>query len=171
MMIQIGQRESHDIDIFLDDPQLLGFIDPSRSALHFDMMPADYLGDGLRFLKFAFEQVLLNDCLQHLIQFAINTEIPYTSLMTHDRFDPIKDAINREKHKLSLAFGERIFEDDNHLIIPSIREIDGEERFKVIGIVGEKLFTGVFVWRGDQPRFISVRRSNRNEERAYHSAG
>ncbi|QND61948.1 nucleotidyl transferase AbiEii/AbiGii toxin family protein (plasmid) [Mesorhizobium sp. AR07] len=31
MMIQIGHRESHDIDIFLDDPQLLGFIDPSRT--------------------------------------------------------------------------------------------------------------------------------------------
>ena len=39
------------------------------------------------------------------------------------------------------VFGDRIFEDDNHLIIPSIREIDGEERFKVVGIVGEKLFT------------------------------
>lgn len=57
MMIQIGHRESHDIDIFLDDPQLLGFIDPSRSNLHFDTVPADYLGDGLRFQKFAFENV------------------------------------------------------------------------------------------------------------------
>lgn len=57
MMIQIGHRESQDIDIFLDDPQLLGFIDPSRSPLSFEMMPADYLGDGLRFQKFAFENV------------------------------------------------------------------------------------------------------------------
>lgn len=57
MMIQIGHRESHDIDIFLDDPQLLGFIDPSRSPLSFEMMPADYLGDGLRFQKFTFENV------------------------------------------------------------------------------------------------------------------
>ena len=48
--------------------------------------------------------------------------------MTQDRFDPAKDAANREKHKLPLAFGDQIFEDDNHLIIPSIREIDGEER-------------------------------------------
>ena len=87
-----------------------------------------------------------------------------------DRFDPRKDAANREKHKLSLAFGLRIFDDGDHLIIPSIREIDGEERFKVVGIVGEKLFTGVFVWRGDLPRFISVRRSNKGEERAYHAA-
>ena len=86
------------------------------------------------------------------------------------RFDPAKDALNREKHGLSLAFGDRILEDDNHLIIPSIRQQDGEERFKVVGFVGEKLFTGVFVWRDDLPRFMSVRRSNTGEERAYRSA-
>ena len=90
--------------------------------------------------------------------------------MTPDRFDPAKDATNREKHKLPLAFGDQILEDDNHLIIPSIREIDGEEGFNVIGVVGEKLFTGVFVWRGDLPRFMSVRRSSKGEERAYQAA-
>lgn len=87
------------------------------------------------------------------------------------RFDPAKDETNRAKHKLPLAFGDRIFEDSNHLIIPSIREIDGEERFKVIGIVEGKLFTGVFVWRDDQARFISVRRSNQGEEKAYRAGG
>lgn len=90
--------------------------------------------------------------------------------MTDDRFDPAEDAANREKHGVSLAFGDRIFEDDDHLIIPSIREIDGEERFKVIGIVDGKPFTGVFVRRGDLPRFISVRRSNAGEERAYRAS-
>lgn len=88
-----------------------------------------------------------------------------------NRFDPAKDAANRDKHGLSLAFGDEILTDDSRLIIPSIREIDGEERFKVVGQVGEKLFTGVFVWRDDSPRFISVRRSNTGEERAYRSAG
>lgn len=91
--------------------------------------------------------------------------------MTDGRFDPAKDATNREKHNLSLAFGDRIFEDDNHLIIPSIRLRDGEERFKVIGTVDDKLYTGVFVWRGDLARFISVRRSNKSEERAYRATG
>jgi hypothetical protein len=57
MMIQIGHRQSHDVDIFLDDPQLLGFIDPSRSRLRFDVAPSDYQGDRLRFQKFAFEGV------------------------------------------------------------------------------------------------------------------
>ena len=87
-----------------------------------------------------------------------------------NRFDPTKDAINIQKHQLSLAFGDRIFEDRAHLIIPSIREIDGEERFKVVGLVEEQLFTGVFVWRNDLPRFMSVRRSNRNEERNYRAS-
>lgn len=87
-----------------------------------------------------------------------------------DRFAPAKDAANRQKHKLSLAFGDRIFGDDNHLILPTIRAGDEEDRFKVVGRVSEKLFTGLFVWRDDLPRFISVRRSNQGEERAYHSA-
>lgn len=55
MMIQIGHRESHDIDIFLDDPQLLGFIDPAKSSLQFETVPDGYQGDGARFQKFAFE--------------------------------------------------------------------------------------------------------------------
>jgi putative transcriptional regulator len=36
-----------------------------------------------------------------------------------DRFDPAKDAVNQIKHQLSLAFGDRIFEDDDHLILPA----------------------------------------------------
>lgn len=94
------------------------------------------------------------------------TGIPYIFLM-ENRFDPAKDATNREKHKLSLAFGDEIFKDDLHVIVPTIREEDGEQRFKVIGRVGGKLYTGIFTWRNDLPRFISVRRSNKNEERAY----
>ena len=84
-------------------------------------------------------------------------------------YDPNKDALNLKQHKLSLAFGSSIFEDENHLIIPSIRHEDGEERFKVVGIVDDKMFTGVFTWRHDVPRFISVRRSNKGETRAYHT--
>ena len=87
-----------------------------------------------------------------------------------ERFDPIKDAINIHKHQLSLAFGDRIFEDRGHLIIPSIREVDQEERFKVVGLVEDRLFTGIFVWRDDLPRFISVRRSNKNEGGHYRAS-
>lgn len=88
-----------------------------------------------------------------------------------NRFDPAKDAINQQKHGLSLLFGDRILGDDNHLVIPSIRAVDNEERFKVIGLVEGKLYTGVFVWRAGAVRFMSVRRSNGGEERAYRSDG
>jgi len=57
MMLQIGHRESHDVDIFLDDPQLLGFIDPSKASLQFETVPDGYQGDGARFQKFAFENL------------------------------------------------------------------------------------------------------------------
>lgn len=88
-----------------------------------------------------------------------------------ERFDPEKDQIKRAKHGVSLALGFRITADIGHLIVPSIRERDGEERFKVIGLVEQKLFTGVFVWRSEQPRFNSVRRSNQGEERVYRDTG
>lgn len=91
-----------------------------------------------------------------------------------DRFDPAKDAINRKNHGLPLMFGEAVMADPDHLIIPSIRPVDGEERFKAVGMVDGKLYTAVFTWRaterGDLPRFISVRRSNPGEERAYRPA-
>lgn len=82
-------------------------------------------------------------------------------------FDAAKDAANRERHGLALEFGARIFEDRDHLILPTIREADEEERYKVIGRVDGKLYTAVHVWRGQKARFISVRRSNDHERRAY----
>lgn len=84
-----------------------------------------------------------------------------------DRFDPPKDAINRDRHGLPLMFGDTVMADPDHLVIPSIRPQDGEERFKAVGLADGKLYTAVFTWRGDMPRFISVRRSNAGEERAY----
>lgn len=86
---------------------------------------------------------------------------------TRDGFDPEKDAKNREKHGLPLTFGNRILDDPNHLITPTIRAEDREDRYKVIGEVDGKIYTGVFVWRDDQQRYISVRRSNAGEEKAY----
>ncbi len=83
-------------------------------------------------------------------------------------FDSTKDAINRQKHGLSLAFGARIFDDPDLLVLPTIRDEDDEERYKAVGLVEGKLYTAVHVWRDDAVRFLSVRRSNRSEEEAYH---
>ena len=54
MMLQIGHRESDDIDIFLGDPQLLSYLDPAKRDFEFDIAPASYSTDGAGFLKLAF---------------------------------------------------------------------------------------------------------------------
>lgn len=82
-------------------------------------------------------------------------------------YDAAKDAANHDKHGVSLAFGADLFDDRAHLVIPSFREIDGEERFKVIGMVEGRLWTAVYVTRGAALRFISVRKSNGKEAREY----
>ncbi len=87
-----------------------------------------------------------------------------------DRFDPDKDTINRDRHNLPLIFGDVVMADPDHLVVPTIRLEDGEERFKAVGLVDGKFHTAVFVWRGDLPRFISVRRSNSGEERRYRNS-
>ena len=84
-------------------------------------------------------------------------------------YDPAKDEANRFKHGLPLAFGIRVFDDPGHIISTSIREIDGEDRNKAVGMVEGKLFTAVHVWRGETIRLISVRRSNAGEQRDYNS--
>lgn len=83
-------------------------------------------------------------------------------------FDPAKDAANRDKHGASLAFGAEMFSDPNHIVLSSIRPVDGEERYKVVGAVEGRLWTAVFVMRGAKHRLISVRKSNDGEARIYH---
>jgi uncharacterized DUF497 family protein len=82
-------------------------------------------------------------------------------------FDPAKDEANRAKHGVSLAFGVRVLEDRQHIVLSSSRPIDGEDRFKAVGMVDGKLWTAVHVWRGGTMRMISVRRSNEGEQGDY----
>jgi hypothetical protein len=51
MMLQIDHRESHDVDIFLPDPQFLSYLDPKLHDFKFEIFPADHDGDGSSFLK------------------------------------------------------------------------------------------------------------------------
>jgi uncharacterized DUF497 family protein len=84
-------------------------------------------------------------------------------------FDAEKDVANFGKHGVSLGFGSRVFDDRDVLIAPTIRVADEEDRYKAIGMVEGALWTAVHVYRGERVRFISVRRSNAGEQRAYDS--
>lgn len=84
-------------------------------------------------------------------------------------YDAKKDEINRFKHRLPLAFGARVFDDPAHQILPSFRPVDGEDRYKAVGVVEGKLYTAVYALRDERVRMISVRRSNGSEQRDYDS--
>jgi len=56
-MLQIDHRESHDVDLFLQDPQFLPFLDPQKNDFEFEIPLGDVGGDGAGFLKLAFEGV------------------------------------------------------------------------------------------------------------------
>jgi Nucleotidyl transferase AbiEii toxin, Type IV TA system len=57
MMLQIDHRESHDVDIFLEDPQFLPFLDPQKRDFKFEILPTDYGGDGTSSLKLVFNEI------------------------------------------------------------------------------------------------------------------
>lgn len=57
MMLQIDHRESHDVDLFLNDAQLLPFLNPETHDFTFEVTPTDHYGDGTSFLKFAFDGI------------------------------------------------------------------------------------------------------------------
>ena len=57
MMIQIDHRESHDVDLFLDDPQLLPYVEATVAERQFALGEATYNGDGTGHLKIAFKSI------------------------------------------------------------------------------------------------------------------
>lgn len=54
LMLQIDHRESHDIDLFLEDPQVLPFLNPETQGIVLDRHPDSYDTDGAGVLKLAY---------------------------------------------------------------------------------------------------------------------
>ncbi len=55
LMLQIDHRDSHDVDLFLEDPQLLPFFNPATQNFQLDRWPDDYESDGSRVVKLIFK--------------------------------------------------------------------------------------------------------------------
>ena len=85
-------------------------------------------------------------------------------------FDPSKDAINLEKHGLSLVMADAL-EWDTLECKPDTRRDYGEQRQIGYAIAGDRLYCVVFVDRpNDAPterRIISLRKANNREVKQY----
>jgi len=57
LMLQINHRESHDIDLFLNDPQILPFLNPEIQEIQLEQRPDSYDSDGNGILKLAYQDL------------------------------------------------------------------------------------------------------------------
>ena len=82
--------------------------------------------------------------------------------VTAIEFDPAKDAINIEKHGLSLARADE-FDMAGALIVADTRFDYGEDRFNAYGLLDGKLHALTFMVRDGNVRAISLRPASRKE--------
>ncbi len=73
-------------------------------------------------------------------------------------FDPDKDAINRDKHGLSLALAAELTE-----IVVVRDDRFAEQRFRLYGKIDDVRYCAAVTLRGDAVRIISMRRAHRKE--------
>lgn len=86
-------------------------------------------------------------------------------------WDFAKTDANLEKHGIDFDDAVRVFEDPRAQTTDVAMPEYGEERFKTVGMVDERIIAVIYTDRGANRRLISARRSRRNERRDYDSQG
>lgn len=79
-------------------------------------------------------------------------------------FDPAKDAVNRDKHGISLG---RTGELDLVAFVENSRPEDEERRFRVYGLIDGELYCAIVTFRMRAARAISLRKASRQERKNY----
>ena len=82
-------------------------------------------------------------------------------------FDKNKSNSNFAKHGIDFITAQKLWSDPEYVEIKAKSE--KEPRFLVIGLIGEKHWSSVITYRGENIRIISVRRSRKLEEELYES--
>ncbi|MBK8457236.1 MAG: BrnT family toxin [Phyllobacteriaceae bacterium] len=80
-------------------------------------------------------------------------------------FDPVKSAANKAKHGIDFVEAQALWNDDKLAVIAA--RMSGEARFAAIGRIGDLMWTAIATMRGDNIRFISVRRARKDEVTIY----
>ena len=82
-------------------------------------------------------------------------------------WDSEKAELNKKKHKVSFETAARVFLDEFNYDDYDELHSNNEDRFKIIGKVGEILVV-IYTERGDRNRIISARRAEKYEEEEYY---
>jgi uncharacterized DUF497 family protein len=81
-------------------------------------------------------------------------------------FDPIKSAQNKTKHGIDFIEAQAIWTDERRVETPA--QSDTEERFQILGMIGERCWSAFVTYRDGKIRLISVRRAREEEKERYH---
>jgi uncharacterized DUF497 family protein len=86
-------------------------------------------------------------------------------------WDAAKNSLNLAKHGVSLESARLVF-DDPHALSYQDREVDGEERWQTMGVIGRSVVVLVaHTYREEKGeavvRLISARKATSSEKRAY----
>jgi uncharacterized DUF497 family protein len=87
--------------------------------------------------------------------------------MYHFEFNEEKSHSNKEKHGIDFIESQALWSDTNILEVKTNFKI--EPRHIIIGKIGEKHWSAVITYRGENIRIISVRRSRESEVKLYES--
>jgi uncharacterized DUF497 family protein len=82
-------------------------------------------------------------------------------------WDEDKNAINKQKHKISFETALHVFDDLDYIEVYDFEHRSDEDRYIAIGRVGDILFV-VFTERGENIRIISARLATEAERRLYY---
>jgi uncharacterized DUF497 family protein len=82
------------------------------------------------------------------------------------RFDPTKNDRNIAERGLPFSLVEQL-DWSSALIVEDVRKDYGESRFRVLGLIDERLHAVVFTPRADKVHVISLRKANQREIRFY----
>jgi uncharacterized DUF497 family protein len=82
-------------------------------------------------------------------------------------FDPVKSTTNKNKNGIDFIDAQALWSDPDLLEIPA--KTTDEQRFLVVGKIGEKHWSGIITHRDENIRIISVRHARIEEIELYES--
>ncbi len=82
-------------------------------------------------------------------------------------FDPAKSKTNKNKHGIDFIAAQALWNDPDLLEIPT--KMTDEQRFIIVGKIGEKHWSGIITYRNENIRIISVRHARKEEVKLYES--
>ena len=84
------------------------------------------------------------------------------------QWDEKKSLSNLEKHGIDFSEATNLWFDEN-AIHAEVKGLSDDQRYVIVAKYNGKHWTGVYTFRGEEIRIISVRRSRKNEVGAYES--